>query len=61
MFFRYLKRVKQNHCTIFESTEKFIIHFVLCYIKCSYKDDDTNTFLGFHKLYYCKCSCVYIL
>lgn len=33
----------------------FVILSAVCY------NDDANDFLGFHKLYYCKCSCVYIL
>lgn len=33
----------------------FVILSAVCY------NDDADNFLGFHKLYYCKCSCVYIL
>lgn len=33
----------------------FVILSAVCY------NDNTYNFLGFHKLYYCKCSCVYIL
>lgn len=34
---------------------RFVILSAVCY------KVDTNSFLGFHRLYYCKCSCVYIL
>lgn len=33
---------------------RFVILSAVCY-------NDTDNFLGFHRLYYCKCSCVYIL
>lgn len=63
MFVRYLKYVKQNRVWFWH--KQINIYFLLpsmCFVILSavcYKDD-ANNFLGFHKLYYCKCSRVYI-
>lgn len=45
---------KQINIYFLLSSMCFVLLSAVCYKK------DANNFLGFHKLYYCKCSCVYI-